>query len=65
MATLTVWKFPTADGAEKAEETLAQLQTEGLIKVHDRFEGTQAELISSNLSKDQEKALLESFREDS
>jgi len=35
MATLSVWKFPTADGAEKAEETLAQLQTEGLIKVHD------------------------------
>lgn len=35
MATLSVWKFPTADGAEKAEETLGQLQTEGLIKVHD------------------------------
>jgi len=35
MATLSVWKFPTAEGAEKAEETLGQLQTEGLIKVHD------------------------------
>jgi len=163
MATLSVWKFPTADGAEKAEATLGQLQTEGLIKVHDaalatwpegkkrpktrqaqnltgagalggafwgllfgilffipliglavgaaagaltgslahagidedfvqqvrdkvtpgtsalfvltsdavldkvhdRFKGTQAELISSNLSKDQEKALLETFKEDS
>ncbi len=162
MATLSVWKFPTADGAEKAEETLGQLQTEGLIKVHDaalatwpegkkrpktrqahnltgagalggafwgllfgilffipliglavgaaagaltgslahagidedfvqqirdkvtpgtsalfvltsdavidkvhdRFKGTQAELISSNLSKDQEKALLEAFKDE-
>ncbi len=35
MATLSVWRFPTADGAEKAEETLGQLQGEGLIKVHD------------------------------
>jgi len=162
MATLSVWKFPTADGAEQAEETLVQLQTEGLIKVHDaalatwpegkkrpktrqahnlteagalggafwgllfgiiffipiiglavgaaagalagslthagidedfiqqvrdkvtpgtsalfvltsdavidkvadRFEGTQAELVSSNLSKDQEQALLSAFSED-
>ena len=35
MATLTVWKFPTADGAEEAVRTLEQLQSEELIKVHD------------------------------
>jgi uncharacterized membrane protein len=35
MATMTVWKFPTADGAEQAEQTLRGLQEEGLIKIHD------------------------------
>jgi uncharacterized membrane protein len=35
MATLTVWKFPNADGAEDAVRTLEQLQSEELIKVHD------------------------------
>ncbi|MGY1710836.1 DUF1269 domain-containing protein [Geodermatophilus sp. SYSU D00758] len=35
MATMTVWKFPTADGAEMAEETLKDLQKQGLITVHD------------------------------
>jgi uncharacterized membrane protein len=35
MATLTVWKFPTVDGAEAAEETLAALQRQELITVHD------------------------------
>jgi len=35
MATLTVWKFPTADAAEEAVRTLEQLQTQELIKVHD------------------------------
>jgi uncharacterized membrane protein len=35
MATLTVWKFPTTDGAENAVRTLEQLQSEELIKVHD------------------------------
>jgi uncharacterized membrane protein len=35
MATLTVWKFPTADGAEQAVQTLERLQSEELIKVHD------------------------------
>ena len=33
MATLTVWKFPTA-GARRAEQTLKELQQE-LIKIHD------------------------------
>lgn len=35
MATLTVWKFPNADGAEDAVRTLEQLQSQELIKVHD------------------------------
>jgi uncharacterized membrane protein len=35
MATLTVWKFHTPDGAERATETLAELQKQDLIKVHD------------------------------
>jgi uncharacterized membrane protein len=35
MATLTVWKFPTANGAEEAVRKLEQLQSQELIKVHD------------------------------
>src|SRR5690625_1767283 len=35
MATLTAWKFPTAEGADAAEATLDSLQKEGLIQVHD------------------------------
>jgi uncharacterized membrane protein len=35
MATLTVWKFHTPEGAEKATGTLAGLQKQDLIKVHD------------------------------
>jgi uncharacterized membrane protein len=35
MATLTVWRFPTAEGAEGAEYTLDQLQKQELIQVHD------------------------------
>lgn len=35
MATLTVWKFPTADGADRAEVTLKGLAKQELIKVHD------------------------------
>jgi uncharacterized membrane protein len=35
MATLTVWKFPTASGADEAVRTLEQLQAQELIKVHD------------------------------
>jgi uncharacterized membrane protein len=35
MATMTVWKFPTANGAEIAERTLADLQRRELIKIHD------------------------------
>lgn len=34
-ATLTVWKFDTADGAELAERTLEQLARENLVTVHD------------------------------
>jgi uncharacterized membrane protein len=35
MATLTVWKFGTAGGADDALHTLDRLQKEELIKVHD------------------------------
>ena len=35
MATLTVWKFPTAEGAYTAEATLKDLQRQELIQVHD------------------------------
>lgn len=35
MATLTVWEFPTAEGAQQAVHTLEQLQGQELIKVHD------------------------------
>jgi uncharacterized membrane protein len=35
MATLTVWKFPTASGADMAQDTLEQLSKQELIKVHD------------------------------
>jgi uncharacterized membrane protein len=35
MATLTVWKFDSADGADQAVETLRTLVSEELIKLHD------------------------------
>jgi uncharacterized membrane protein len=35
MATLTVWKFDTAEGAEEAEDILRGLAQEQLITVHD------------------------------
>jgi uncharacterized membrane protein len=35
VATLTVWKFPTASGADQAEQTALSLQKQELITVHD------------------------------
>src|SRR4051812_16160719 len=35
MATMTVWKFPTAEGAGMAEATLKDLQRRELIQLHD------------------------------
>jgi len=35
MATMTVWKFPTAGGAATAEATLKDLQRRELIQIHD------------------------------
>ena len=35
MATLTVWKFPDAYGAEQTESILERLQKEELITIHD------------------------------
>ncbi len=35
MATMTVWKYDDAAGAERAKDTLAELQKEGLIQIVD------------------------------
>jgi uncharacterized membrane protein len=35
MATLTVWRFRDPDGAARAASTLADLESQGLISVHD------------------------------
>jgi uncharacterized membrane protein len=35
MATMTVWKFPTPEGAALAEDTLKDLQRRELIQIHD------------------------------
>jgi uncharacterized membrane protein len=35
LATFTVWRFDSADGAERAVSTLQNLQSQELIKVHD------------------------------
>ena len=35
MATMTVWKFPTAEGAAIAEDTLQDLQRRELIQIND------------------------------
>jgi uncharacterized membrane protein len=35
MATMTVWEFPTANGAAIAEDTLKSLQRRELIQIHD------------------------------
>ena len=35
MATLTVWRFKDADGAERAAAPLADLQSQSLMAVHD------------------------------
>jgi uncharacterized membrane protein len=35
MATMTVWKFPTAEGAAIAEDTLKDLQRRELIQIND------------------------------
>jgi uncharacterized membrane protein len=35
MAMLTVWRFNEPDGAARAATTLADLQSQGLVTVHD------------------------------
>ena len=35
MATLTVWRFDSPEGADLASDTLLRLAKEELIKVHD------------------------------
>jgi uncharacterized membrane protein len=78
MATLTVWKFDTAEGADEAEatfESVKQKVTPGtsalfvlssaavVDKVHDAFKGVNAELIQTNLSDEEEAKLREAFAE--
>ena len=35
MATITVWKFPTPEGADQTEDELKAMQKEGLIEIQD------------------------------
>jgi len=35
MATLTVWKFPDSDGADRVLHKIEALQKQDLIQVHD------------------------------
>jgi uncharacterized membrane protein len=35
MATLSVWRYPTVDGAEQASETLTMLEKQKSIEIHD------------------------------
>src|SRR3712207_8737016 len=49
MATLTVWKFPTAEGAQYAVATLRDLQRQELIQVQDR-KSTRLNSSHSNIS---------------
>ncbi|MCX0272410.1 DUF1269 domain-containing protein [Nocardia zapadnayensis] len=65
--TLTVWKFPTATGAETAVLTpgtsaLFALTSDATVdRVHEAFHGQSAELVSTNLSHEQEATLREVF----
>jgi uncharacterized membrane protein len=75
MATLSVWRFDTATGADEAIATLERLASQRLIAVHDAatvswptnakvadaFSGQQPHLVSTNLSHEQAKALREAF----
>lgn len=62
MATLTVWKFPTAGGAEEA---IRALTSDAVVdRVRGAFEGMPAELLETDLSADQEAKPREAFAED-
>jgi uncharacterized membrane protein len=61
---LTVLKFDTADGAQNALAALfATTQDAVTDRVVDNFRGTRAELITTNLSADQEAKLREAFED--
>jgi uncharacterized membrane protein len=72
MAILTVWQFPSADGAWEATRTLEGLQGGGLTSVQDELRyalaGHEPELLetdlSANLSEYEEAKLREVFAED-
>jgi uncharacterized membrane protein len=64
MASLTVWKFGTPFGADDALERLKALQDSSdavLDRVEEEFKATDAELISTNLSAEQEQRLRMAF----
>ncbi len=49
MATLTVVKFPTANGADDALDTLHRLQSQQLIRLHDAAIGAGAGALMGSL----------------
>jgi uncharacterized membrane protein len=62
MAALTVWKFPSPVGAEAALTKLFLLSSDAVYdKVAAEFRGTDAELIQTNLSDEQDAQLREAF----
>ena len=59
MAALTVWKFSSPAGADSA---LFLLSSDAVYdKVRDEFRGTEAELIQTNLSQEQDARLRAAF----
>jgi uncharacterized membrane protein len=61
---LTVWKFDTADGAQNALAALLAMTQDAVTdRVVDNFRGTRAELITTNLSAEQEAKLREAFED--
>ena len=61
MAALTVWKFDTVEGAGQALSKLEDLSKQQLINIEAAFEGTEMNLIRSNLTNEQEAKLREDF----
>ncbi len=60
MARLTAWKFDTPTGADAVFLKLKQLQEQALIQITE-LQGFDAELISTNLSNEQEAQLRDAF----
>lgn len=61
---LTVWKVDTADAAQNALAALFAMTQDAVTdRVVDNFRGNRAELITTNLSADQEAKLREAFED--